>query len=420
MDVTSQLISSIKPYSKNAKKHPKEQVQQIADSIREFGMNQPLVVDKDNVLIVGHGRLEAAKLLGMTHVPVLTTNLTEEQAKSYRLADNKLNESDWDMKLVIEELRDLITIPNLVDLTGFSPDLVLENDEQDDDTPELGATTDTKIGDVFQLGEHTLVCGDATDTDTVQRLMGDVKADMIFTDPPYNINYKGRGEATSNTIMNDSMSFEAFTAFLHDIFKNYATIVKAGAGNYVFHSTSTQAQFEKAMNDNGFAIKNQLIWNKPMASMGWGDYRWKHEPFYYAGRKDVPTVFYGDRTKTTVWDFEKTDEELLRWVKQQKKLEAEGKTSVWTMKREPVQNYSHPTQKPVELIGYALQNSSKAGDVVVDFFGGSGATLIACQKFNRTCKTMELDPKYVDVIVSRFQKYAPGALVTKNGDALWK
>ena len=393
-------IKDIKPYEKNAKKHPAKQIRQVADSIREFGFNQPIVVDSNNIIIVGHGRFEAAKLLGLQEVPTLQVNLTEEQAKAYRLADNKLNESEWDMDLAIGELKELSE--QLFNLTGFDGDLLVEDDEKDDVIPE-DAPPVAKLGDVWALGNHRVMCGDSTKKADVEALMGQVKADMVFTDPPYNVNYKGTGENTSNTILNDKMSDDNFDAFLVEAFARVGEASKEGAGWYVFHSSSTQDQFKEAIEKTPWKVKTQIIWNKPSAAMGWGDYRMKHEPFFYCGYKD--TVFYGDRTGTSVWDFQKSDQQLLNWAKKQKKLETEGKTTIWTMKREKVGAYVHPTQKPVELIIYALHNSSKPGDIILDTFLGSGSTLIASEKTGRICYGMELDPKYVDKIIKRWEDY---------------
>lgn len=393
-------INSIFPYEKNAKKHPKKQVEQIAASINEFGFNQPIVVDSKGFIIVGHGRYNAAILLGIKDVPVIETNLTEEQARSYRLADNKLNESDWDMDLVIEELKTM-SAP-MIDLTGFSMDLLIEPEQKDDDVP-TDAPPVAQIGDVWALGKNKVMCGDSTKTEDVSRLMGEMKADMVFTDPPYNVNYSGKGEKTSNTILNDKMSDESFDTFLHEVFQHYAEVSKGGAEWYVFHSSSTQHQFQKAIEEAGWQIKNQIIWNKPVASMGWGDYRWKHEPMFYCGKEN--TQFYGDRTNTTVLNIPEDDEKALKWLRKQRELEASGYSTIWSMKREPVGGYVHPTQKPVELITYALRNSSKEGDLILDLFLGSGATLIASEKAHRTCYGMELDPKYVDVIIKRWEDY---------------
>lgn len=406
----------IRPYPQNAKKHPKKQIEQIANSIKEFGMNQQIVVDKNGVIIVGHGRYEALKSLGMEVKPefIKVVDLTEEQAKAYRLADNKLNESDWEMKLVIDELKSLPD--EMITLTGFDRDLIIEPDEKDDDIPDAPIEPKSKIGDFYELGQHRVLCGDSTNLEAVSGLMGGIKADMVFTDPPYNVNYSGDGKNTSNTILNDKMSESSFDTFLLEVFKRFAENSKAGAGWYVFHSSSTQHQFQKAIEESGWNVKNQIIWNKPVASMGWGDYRWKHEPMFYCGKEN--TQFYGDRTHTTTIDMPSDDEKALKWLKKQKELEAKGYTTIWSMKRDNVNNYLHPTQKPVELICYAITNSSKEGDIVLDLFGGSGATLIACQKMGRTAYLNELDPKYVDVIVQRYVDYTGNEEIKKNGEII--
>lgn len=413
MRTTDRKVGDIHPYAKNAKKHPKEQVDRIAASIREFGFNQPVVVDKDGVIIVGHGRWAAALQLGLEIVPTLELDLTEEQAKAYRLADNKLNESDWDMDTVIEELKGLSS--ELLDLTGFSADLILEDDDNDDVVPAAPAEARTEPGDVYQLGDHILVCGDSTAEGTYQMLLGGSRADMVFTDPPYNVNYSGSGKNTSEGIMNDHMTDEAFGIFLGDFFAAARPHAKGGGAWYVFHSPTTQAAFEQAMRQASLDVITQLIWNKPSAGLGMNAYRAKHEPFFYAGLRGETPQFYGDRTHTSIVDLQDTDAALASWAKKQKRLEAEGKMTIWTMKRDSVQDYVHPTQKPVELITYALSNSSKMGDLVLDPFGGSGSTLIACEKAGRHARLIELDPKYCDVIVQRYLDYTGRMEVLKNG-----
>lgn len=418
MEVQQRSILEVLPYGKNAKKHPEKQVNQIADSIREFGFNQPIVVDKQGVIIVGHGRYMAAHLLGIDTVPVVELDISEEKAKAYRLADNKLNESDWDMELVIAELKGL-TLES-VDLTGFSRKLVLNSNDKDDDVPPLPKTARTRLGDVYELGAHRLECGDSTNESTFARLMLGAKADMVFTDPPYNINYSGSGKNTSEGIMNDKMDEAAFRHFLIAAFNQVRANTKEGGGMYIFHDPSTQRVFEEALQANNIEVISQLIWNKPSAGLGAGAYRNKHEPFFYAGIKGVTPQFYGDRTNATIVDFHKSDEELEKWAKQQKAAEAEGRTTIWTMKRTPVKDYVHPTQKPVELIMYALHNSSKVDDIVLDPFLGSGSTLIACEKTNRHCYGAELDPKYCDVIVTRWCDFTGNRDIKKNGeDILW-
>lgn len=416
MKIEERDINEIKPYGKNAKKHPDKQVLGIAASIREFGFNQPIVIDKKDIIIVGHGRYVAAHLLGLTKVPTLKVDISEEKAKAYRLADNKLNESEWDMELVIQELKEL-TLP-MLDLTGFDRKLVLQDDAQDDVVPPLPEKARSKEGDIYQLGNHRVICGDSTKVETYQKLLQTVKADMVFTDPPYNINYSGHGEKTTQTIIGDKMDSASFKAFLTDTFKNWPDTVKKGGALYIFHSPTTQSQFEEALLLTGFEVKYQLIWNKPSAGLGMGHYRAKHEPFFYVQIKGVSPLFYGDRTNTSIIDLQKTDSELALWAKKQKEAEKNGKTTIWTMKREPVQDYVHPTQKPVELITYALANSSKVDDVILDPFLGSGATLIASHKTNRTCYGIELDPCFVDVIVQRYVDYSGNRELLKNGQKI--
>jgi len=418
MKVEQRRIGDINPYGKNAKKHTTEQVAKIADSIKAFGFNQPIVVDKNDIIIVGHGRYMAAQYIDLKEVPVLEVDISEEEAKAYRLADNKLNESDWDMKLVIQELKEL-TLPSL-DLTGFDRKLILDLDDKDDNVPETPIKARSQAGQLYELGDHKLYVGDATKEDSYKKLLKDTKVDMVFTDPPYNVDYHGSGKNTSSGILNDKMESSKFLTFLHDTFIHWPEAVKKGAGLYVFHSSTTQAQFEEALFQTGFEIKYQLIWNKPSAGLGGGDYRKKHEPFFYATAKGIKPLFYGDRTNTTVIDFQKTDAELLSWAKKQKEAEITGKTTIWKMKRENVQEYVHPTQKPVELIMYALNNSSKVDDIVLDPFLGSGSTLIACEKTNRACYGMELDPKFADVIIQRYVDYTENRDIKCNGDKiLW-
>lgn len=406
-------VGAIKPYGKNAKKHTGKQVARIADSIKEFGFNQPIVVDKEGIIIVGHGRYMASTFLGLESVPVVTLDLSEEKAKAYRLADNKLNESDWDMQLVIAELKELTL--EMVDLTGFDRKLVVSNYDREDDVPNVPEKARTNPGDVYGLNGHRIICGDSTKTEDMARLAGLVKADMVFTDPPYNVNYKGSGENTSQGIMNDKMDTAKFRAFLVDAFAAMKTVVKQGAGLYIFHSDKTQFQFEDALTVNEIEIKNQLIWNKPSGGMGMGDYRGKHEPFFYAHMKGAKPLFYGDRTNVTVVDLHKTDLKLLEWAKAQREAETQGRTTIWTMKRERVDEYVHPTQKPVELIMYAIHNSSKVDDVVLDPFLGSGSTVVACEKTNRICYGSELDPRYVDVIIERWCEFTGNRNITLNG-----
>ena len=263
----------------------------------------------------------------------------------------------------------MIADPELQMLTGHDLDILIEEDEADNAVPSVPETPRSKLGDLYKLGNHFLLCGDSTKHEDVHKLVQLAKMDCVITDPPYNVNYKGIGENTSQGIMNDNMEESAFDDFLHDTFERMAETVKEGAGCYIFHSHKTASQFEKALKDNKFIIDTQLIWNKPSAGLGMNHYRTKHEPFFYCSL-DKNKTFYGDRTGTTVWKIP-----------------------------------NDPTQKPVELILKILHNSTKKGDFVLDLFGGSGTTLIACEKASRQAFIMEFDPHYADVIVQRYVNF---------------
>jgi len=321
----------------------------------------------------------------------------------------------WDDELLAslfdeQELRDI----------GFSDielgmfDFEDKKEVEQDDVPEPPLEPQSKLGDLYELpGGHRVLCGDSTKQEDVETLMNGNKADLVFTDPPYNVDYEGDGKGTSTKILNDKMTKSQFDTFLTEVFKRYAESSKDNSGWYVFHSSSTQSQFQKAIEDTGWKVKTQIIWNKPTASMGWGDYRYKHEPMFYCGKEN--TNFYGDRTGTTVWDFHKELEDLVKFAKKLQRDNLDGNSSVWTMKREPVGEYVHPTQKPVELIERAIINSSKPTQLVLDLFLGSGATLIAAGKKGRICYGMELDPKFADVIITRYCNYVGSNQIIKNG-----
>lgn len=408
----------IRPYDKNAKKHPKKQVFQIAESVKRFGWQQPIVVDQEGVIIVGHGRYFAWKEYDLPEPPIQIAKLTPEEAMAYRLADNKLNESEWDMDLVLEDLRTLTD--DLLELTGFNRDLLIEPEAKDDDVPEPPEEPLSKRGDLYELGNHRILCGDATSDEDMKTLMTGAKADMVFTDPPYNVDYKGSGENTKEGIMNDKMDDVAFGLFLTDSFKRMAENTKRSAGCYVFHSHKTASQFEMALEATGFIIDTQLIWNKPAAGLGMNHYRTKHEPFFYCAQDKVKE-FYGDRTGTTVWKVPQDEAKQIKWLVELQKREDKGDSTVWTMSRANVAEYVHPTQKPVELPVTAMLKSSKADDVVLDQFLGSGTTLIAAQKTNRACYGLELDPKFVDVIIQRWVNFTQNEEIIRNGKPItWK
>jgi site-specific DNA-methyltransferase (adenine-specific) len=380
-------IELLKPYDKNAKLHPKKQVQQVANSIKEFGFNQPIVADKNNVVIVGHGRLEAAKLLGLKDVPVITVDLTEEQAKAYRLADNKLNESDWDMKLAIEELKGLSE--QMFDLTGFDKDLLIEPDDKDDEVPEIPEEPKSKLGDLYELGPHRVLCGDSTKLEDVEKLMEGKKADVVVTDPPYNTGMEGKPndeKARLSHMFNDKI--ENWKEFIKDFLTNFTLNTKGDCAFYVFidwrRVNDIRSEMEKLM-----AVKNVIVWDKKVHGLG-SDYKSTYE-LCIVGKKGKPEISnrYG-------LDYQ----------------------DIWRLQREMGRNKDHATAKPVELLEKPIKHASKQDDIVMDLFLGSGSTLIASEKTKRICYGMELDPKYIDVIVERYCDYTGNRNIKLNGQEI--
>lgn len=382
----------ITPYSKNAKKHPKKQIEQVANSIKEFGMNQPIVVDKQGVIIVGHGRYEALKSLGMEIKPeyIKVVDLTEEQANAYRLADNKLNESEWDMNLVIEELKGLS--PEMLDLTGFEKDLIIEADEKDDEVPETPTEPKSKLGDIYELGEHRVLCGDSTKIEDVERLMNGQKADLVVTDPPYNTGMQGKPndeKAWLSHMFNDKI--ENWEQFITDFLANYYTNTKGECAYYVFIDwrkvNDIRSKMEELMD-----VKNVIVWDKKVHGLG-SDYKSTYE-LCIVGKKGNPEI--SNRFGLDYQD-------------------------IWRLQREMGRNKDHATAKPIELIEKPIKHASKEDDIVMDLFLGSGSTLIASEKTGRKCFGMELDPKYTDVIVQRYVDYTGNENIIKNGEKIvWK
>lgn len=387
---------NIQPYADNAKKHPEKQVKMIADSIKRFGWQQPIVVDKNGIIIVGHGRYQAwTKHPEGMDEPWITNNegvtisgkqgreLTAKEVKAYRLADNKLNESDWDLELAIEELKD-IDDPALQELTGFDMDLLLEPEEADDAVPDTPEEPRSKLGDLYVLGTHRVLCGDSTSLEALQALVLDRKVDMWLTDPPYNVDYTGKTKDALK-IENDKMDDTGFRQFLIDVYKAADSVMKPGAVFYIRHADSEGYNFRGAAHDIGWKVRQCLIWNKNSMVMGRQDYHWKHEPCLY-GWKEGTHLWNSDRTQTTVLEFKR-----------------------------PTSSQMHPTMKPVELMAYQITNNTKGEDIVLDSFLGSGSTLIAAEKTGRICYGLELDPKYVDVIVQRYVDYVDNPVVVLNG-----
>lgn len=351
-------------------------------------MNQPIVVDEKGIIIVGHGRYAALQHLGWEIRPeyvLQVNNLTKEEVNAYRLADNKLNESDWDMDLVLEELRGLADA-ELQRLTGFDLDILIEAEEEDDAVPEVPEEPKSKKGDLYQLGKHRVLCGDSTSLEALQALVGEVRVDMWLTDPPYNVDYTGKTKDALK-IENDKMDDIGFRQFLVDTYTAADSVMKPGAVFYIWHADSEGYNFRGAAHDIGWKIRQCLIWNKNNMVMGRQDYHWKHEPCLYGWKDGASHVWNSDRTQTTVLEFNR-----------------------------PNRNAEHPTMKPVELMAYQITNNTKGEDIVLDSFLGSGSTLIAAEKTGRICYGLELDEKYVDVIVQRYVDYVDNPTVILNGN----
>ena len=391
MEIKEVEVTALIPYAKNSRTHDDAQVAQIASSIKEFGWTNPILVDGDKGIIAGHGRLMAARKLKMDKVPVIELkDMTEAQKKAYVIADNRLAlNAGWDNAMLTIELQDLEDEGFDLTLTGFDDkelDALLNVIEgtdgltDEDAVPEVPEEPKTKLGDIYILGNHRLMCGDSTSIDDAEKLMDGLLADLVFTDPPYNVDYSGRGANNLGTIKNDNMSDNDFEQFCRDVFTTYNAIMKPLACIYVCHPDSQSAPkiaFEKTFAEQ-FKKSSTIIWMKQSAGMGWQDYRAQHEPILYGWKEGKGSHFNaGDRTKTTIWK----------------------------IGRDAQSSYVHPTQKPVCLPEEAILNSSKGSDCVVDLFGGSGSTLMACEKTGRVNRTMELDPKYCDVIVKRWEDF---------------
>lgn len=410
MKIQQIKVSELKPFSNNNKDHPVKQVEMIANSIVQFGFQNPVIVDKEMNVIAWHGRLLAAQQLGMELVPcIVAENLTEEQVRAYRLLDNKIGDfGEYNTENILKELEAIgnfqLGLDSLNDIFGVGDEA---KKEKEDDVPVANANSIVQEGDIFELWSHRLMCWDSTKKEAVDKLMNWAKADMVRTDPPYNVAYHGQSENTRQGIMNDKMDKNNFQLFLNDSFKELAEHVKKWGGIYIRHNHKEQIAFQKAIEANGMEIKHQIIWNKPSLGLGWGDYRPKHEVCFYCATKGAQNKFYGDRTHSTVVDLwkEKTDQQILNMIKLGRKAEAEGKTTIFSIKRDNVNEYVHPTQKPVELCDLSILNNSKEEDIVLDLFAGSGVCLISCEKNKRIFYWMELDPRYVETILLRYLLY---------------
>ena len=379
-------IKSIRPYEKNPRRND-EAVDAVAASIREFGWQQPIVVDKDGVIIAGHTRYKAAKKLKCDTVPVVVADdLTEDQVKAYRLADNKTGElAEWDTAMLGEELAELADF----DMSQFGFDTILQEEareaEEDDYDVNPPEEPKAKLGDIYQLGRHRLMCGDSTDAESVYQLCQDGQVDMLLTDPPYGVDYTGKTKDALK-IQNDATSDETLRDMLADAFSAANNIMKPGAVFYIWHADSKALVFRIACQMAGWEVRQVLIWVKNTMVMGRQDYQWKHEPCLYGWKDGAGHLWASDRKQTTILNFDK-----------------------------PTKNKEHPTMKPVKLFDYQIQNNTKGGDIVLDLFGGSGTTIVACEQNGRCARVMELDPRYVDVIIDRWEKLTGEKAVLLNG-----
>jgi DNA modification methylase len=370
--------SELSTYENNPR-HNDAAVDAVANSIKEFGFKVPIVITKDHVIIAGHTRLKASLLLGLASVPcIVADDLTEAQIKAFRLADNKTAElATWDFSKLQEELEhidmDMLQF-GFEDLHSDVPDNA--SDDDFDPTDEMSETPFSKLGDIYLLGNHRVMCGDSTKKEDVQILLAGQKIDMIFTDPPYNVDYEG----TAGKIMNDKMEDNAFYLFLLHAFQNMFDSIKSGGAIYVCHAATEMKNFLLSYLEAGFKYAEQLIWEKNALVLGRQDYHWRHEPILYGWKEGAAHYFIDDRTQDTIWNYNK-----------------------------PKRNDEHPTMKPLELCGRAIANSSRVGEFVLDLFGGSGSTMIAADQLQRKCFLMELDTRYVDVIVKRYVRHINGS-----------
>lgn len=396
MQIKQVKIENLIPYAKNARTHSDAQVAQIAASIKEFGWTNPILVDGEKGIIAGHGRLAAARKLGMSEIPVIElAHLTDTQKKALILADNKLAlNAGWDNEMLAIELQELELEGFDLDLTGFDPDEIsaltpVEGTEgltDDDAVPETPEEPKTKLGDIYKLGNHRLMCGDSCSVSDMEKLCDGQLVDMWLTDPPYNVAYEGKTKDALK-IQNDSMENDQFRQFLRDAYVTADLVMKPGAVFYIWHADSEGYNFRGAAQDAGWKVRQCLIWKKSTMVMGRQDYHWKHEPCLYGWKEGAGHLWATDRKQTTILEFDK-----------------------------PSRNGEHPTMKPVALFEYQMLNNTKGGDIVLDSFGGSGTTLLAAEKHGRYARLMELDPKYCDVIVKRWEDFTGKKAELINGE----
>lgn len=418
MNVELWPVEKLVPYINNPRKNDKA-VKKVAESIQKFGFNVPITVDKNGVIATGHTRLKAAILLGMTEVPVIVlSDLNEEQIKAWRLVDNRTSEfAEWDFEKLAEELKQITEI----DLSAFDfkmPDPVggLHEDDYEIDIPK---NPKSKPGEIYILGPHRVMCGDATNPEDVAKLTNGELVDLWVTDPPYNVNYGARAKKfredggnihnlNERTIKNDNMDEARFRTFLEEAFAAARDVLKPGGAFYVFYADKREAEFRESLTNQDLEIRQRVIWLKNSFNLTLQDYQQLHEPSMYGWKKGSGHYFINDRTLVTVIDLDKKDytkmskADLIKLVKD---LQEPKEATTIIRENKPLKSELHPTMKPVRLIGRLIANSSRKGECVLDTFGGSGSTLIAAEQLGRKCYMMELEPKYVDVIIDRWETF---------------
>ena len=403
-------IDEIIPYINNPRDN-EPAVDAVASSIKKFGFNQPIAIDSKNEIIAGHTRYKAAKKLDLKEVPcVIIDDLTDEEVRAYRLADNKVAEkATWNKELLAEELAGLGNL----DMTLFGFDESdFKDDFQEDDfniEEELGKIDESisKLGDIFELGDHILMCGDSTKLEDINKIASLGEIDLVITDPPYNVEYEGKKKKREK-IKNDSMEEDEFSKFLKEVFTNIKELLKPGGAFYVWHADRSRYIFSKALRDAGLEERQNLVWVKNNITFGRSDYHWKHEPCLYGWKEGAAHYFIADFTNTSVYDdvpnlARMNKNELKEYAKKLLEIIEDGTTIMREDK--PLASPLHPTMKPITLIAKQIKNSSKKGELVLDLFGGSGTTLIAAEQTGRKSRIIELDPMYVDVIIARWEKF---------------
>ena len=414
-------IDQVIPYARNPRNN-KTAISKVASSIKEYGFRQPIVVDKDMVVIVGHTRLEAARLLNLATVPVHIANgLSEIKAKAYRIADNRTHEeSSWDNELLALELSELeesgigleATAFDTSELDSLLNEQINNSDKDIDSVPDISDNPVTKKGDIWQLGDHRLVCGDSGDPWCYEALFGAGKCDMIYTDPPYNVNY----QSNAGKIKNDNLTSLDFSQLLEKVFRNCTKYLTEGGSVYVSYSEKETENFFKALRLSGLKQSGNLIWLKNQLVLGRSDYQLQHEPIWYGWKKGKKHQWHGGRKQTSIskchdlLPVSKIDDNhyIINWndlnvIIEGKDLKVEAVESSIIKEDKPLKSPLHPTMKPVSLIERLISNSSKRGNLVLDAFGGSGSTLIACEQVKRNARIIEIEPKYCDVIIKRWQ-----------------